>query len=95
MQTVTTVGYGDVTPHNVAGRIVGGFVMLEGTALIAVVTALITSTFVARATHEFTAARLQEGTDAETMEGRLELLGRKLDEIQEELRANRPPPARS
>ncbi len=51
IQTVTTVGYGDVTPRSVAGRIVATFVMLEAIALVAIVTAAITSTFVARATH--------------------------------------------
>ena len=51
IQTVTTVGYGDVTPKAVAGRIVAAFVMLEAIALVAIVTAAITSTFVARASH--------------------------------------------
>jgi len=51
VQTVTTVGYGDVTPKDVAGRIVATFVMLEAVALVAIVTAAITSTFVARAAH--------------------------------------------
>jgi voltage-gated potassium channel len=51
VQTVTTVGYGDVTPKSVAGRIVATFVMLEAVALVAIVTAAITSTFVARAAH--------------------------------------------
>ena len=46
LQTVTTVGYGDVTPTNFTGRLVGAAVMLEGTAFIAIVTAVITSTFV-------------------------------------------------
>jgi voltage-gated potassium channel len=50
IQTVTTVGYGDVTPVSVAGRLVAAIVMLEGIALVAIVTAAITSTFVARAT---------------------------------------------
>jgi voltage-gated potassium channel len=50
IQTVTTVGYGDVTPKSVAGRLVAAVVMLEGIALVAIVTAAITSTFVARAT---------------------------------------------
>jgi voltage-gated potassium channel len=50
IQTVTTVGYGDVTPRSVAGRLVAAIVMLEGIALVAIVTAAITSTFVARAT---------------------------------------------
>ena len=49
IQTVTTVGYGDVTPKAVAGRIVAALVMLEAIALVAIITAAITSTFVARA----------------------------------------------
>jgi hypothetical protein len=51
IQTVTTVGYGDVTPRAVGGRIVAALVMLEGIAFIAIVTAAITSTFIARAEH--------------------------------------------
>src|SRR6476619_6400036 len=34
LQTVTTVGYGDVTPKNVAGRFVGVLVMLQGIAFL-------------------------------------------------------------
>jgi voltage-gated potassium channel len=49
IQTATTVGYGDVVPHHTAGYVVGAFVMLEGLAFLAIVTAGITSTFVARA----------------------------------------------
>jgi type VI protein secretion system component VasK len=49
VQTVTTVGYGDVTPAARIGRLVATVVMLEGIALIAIVTAAVTSTFVARA----------------------------------------------
>jgi voltage-gated potassium channel len=80
LQTVTTVGYGDVTPTNVTGRLVGAAVMLEGTAFIAIVTAVITSTFVARATRESDAARMQdEVSDRELMEKRFDELERKLD----------------
>ena len=49
LQTVTTVGYGDVTPARLGGRIVAGVVMFGGIALLAVVTAAVTSTFVERA----------------------------------------------
>jgi voltage-gated potassium channel len=49
LQTVTTVGYGDVTPSHLSGRIVAAFVMFEGIALIAIVTAAVTSSFVGRA----------------------------------------------
>ena len=49
LQTVTTVGYGDVTPEHVAGRIVGAVVMFYGIAFLTITIAAITSTFVARA----------------------------------------------
>jgi voltage-gated potassium channel len=52
IQTVTTVGYGDVTPRDPNGRIVATFVMLEGIAFLSIVTASITSTFVERANRD-------------------------------------------
>jgi voltage-gated potassium channel len=80
LQTVTTVGYGDVTPTNFSGRLVGAAVMLEGTAFIAIVTAVITSTFVARATRQSEAARMKdELSDRELIERRFDELERKLD----------------
>jgi voltage-gated potassium channel len=82
LQTVTTVGYGDVTPTHVSGRLVGALVMLEGTAFIAIVTAVITSTFVARATRESEAARKKDDlTDRELIERRFDELERKLDAL--------------
>ena len=41
LQTVTTIGYGDVTPKEPSGRIVAGVVMLEGVALLAITTAVV------------------------------------------------------
>jgi voltage-gated potassium channel len=82
LQTVTTVGYGDVTPSNFAGKLVGAAVMLEGTAFIAIVTAVITSTFIARATREAEAARLEgELSDRAFMEKRFEELQRQIEEL--------------
>jgi voltage-gated potassium channel len=45
--TVTTVGYGDVYPKTVAGRIVGSLLMLVGIGFISLLTATFASTFVA------------------------------------------------
>jgi voltage-gated potassium channel Kch len=90
LQTVTTVGYGDVTPTQLDGRLVGAAVMLEGTAFIAVITAVITSSFVSRATRERDAERKQdELSDRELIEKRFDDLERKLDE----LAAMRQPPS--
>ena len=48
-QTVTTVGYGDHVPQTVSGRLVAVLVMMVGIGLVTVITAAITSVFVARA----------------------------------------------
>jgi len=87
IQTVTTVGYGDVTPKAVAGRIVAAFVMLEAIALVAIVTAAITSTFVARATHlqDVNAAREEKQREAE-VERRFDDLAERLDRLETMLR---------
>jgi voltage-gated potassium channel len=82
LQTVTTVGYGDVAPKNVAGRLVGAFVMLEGIAFVAIITAVITSAFVGRATRESQAAQAKdELSDRELMERRFDELEQKLDAL--------------
>ena len=49
VQTTTTVGYGDNVPESAAGRLVAAAVMLFGIGFLTVITAAITSTFVARA----------------------------------------------
>ena len=82
LQTVTTVGYGDVVPGQLGGRLVGAFVMLEGTAFIAIVTAAITSSFVTRATRDYEAAHATEQvSDREWIEQRFDALERKLDQL--------------
>ena len=50
--TITTVGYGDVVPSTVLGRVVGMFVMLSGISVISLLTATISSVFVAQRIRE-------------------------------------------
>lgn len=77
VQTVTTVGYGDVTPQTALGRIIAAVVMLQGVAFLAVITATITSAFVARAQREY-------GGQAERwqhLEARFDELDRRLEAL--------------
>jgi voltage-gated potassium channel len=94
LQTVTTVGYGDVAPQNAAGRVVGAVIMLEAIAFIAIVTAAITSSFVERARRQ--QAATETGADRELgtllaeqladITARLDGLQRTLDELPERRR---------
>ena len=83
LQTVTTVGYGDVTPKNPTGRIIAALAMLQGIAFLAVTTAAITSTFVARASKEREKARAADEDDAEVrIEARLVSIDQRLDRLE-------------
>jgi voltage-gated potassium channel len=87
LQTVTTVGYGDVTPKNVTGRLIASFVMLEGIAFVAIVTAAITSSFVARAERERDLAEDAVATTEEAhLNARFDELDRRLDGVETLLR---------
>jgi hypothetical protein len=48
IQTVTTVGYGDVVPGQPAGKAVAAVLMIGGLSFLSILTATITSSFVAR-----------------------------------------------
>jgi|SRR5450755_3358578 voltage-gated potassium channel len=74
VETVTTVGYGDIVPSQTPGKIIAAFLMLGGLSLLSVVTAAITSGFVSRAE----AHRRASGEDP---------VLQKLEEISAELRA--------
>ena len=52
VQTVTTVGYGDNVPETTAGQVMAAVVMLFGIGFLTVITASITSGFVAHTRKE-------------------------------------------
>jgi voltage-gated potassium channel len=83
LQTVTTVGYGDVTPTNSSGRIVGAVVMLQGIAFLAITTAAITSTFVARAQAQRDAEeQAQEDLADDRLDASLHDLSDRMDRVE-------------
>ena len=85
LQTVTTVGYGDIIPETTVGRAVATLLMLGGLAFLSVVTAVITSSFVARRQRE-----LMNDADDPVMD-RLQHLHERLEGIEQELRRINPP----
>jgi voltage-gated potassium channel len=94
LQTVTTVGYGDVTPREVSGRVIASVVMLEGIAFLAIVTAAITSTFVGRAQRERGGAEREAAESSgqlveERLDARFDRLEERLDRLEAALRDSR------
>jgi voltage-gated potassium channel len=91
LQTVTTVGYGDLTPKDALGKILTSIVMLWGVAFLAIITAAITSVFVARAQQERAAAEEAKAADAKaTVDDRLDHIDTQLQQLRELL--ERTPP---
>jgi voltage-gated potassium channel len=87
VQTVTTVGYGDVTPKSAAGRFVAAGVMLAGVALVAVVTAAVTSNFVTRAQAQLGAEdAAEEDLAVQRVDAQLQDITARLDRIEQMLR---------
>jgi voltage-gated potassium channel Kch len=92
LQTVTTVGYGDLTPTSVIGRLLTSLVMLWGVAFLAIITAAITSVFVARAQRERTVGEESAAAGSQrTVDERLDRIDAQLQQVRELL--ERTPPA--
>jgi len=86
LQTVTTVGYGDFTPNNTAGYLLTAFVLLEGVAFLTIITAAITSSFVARAQRERAAeAAADEAAGGANVAARLDSLDTHVAELTEQI----------
>jgi voltage-gated potassium channel len=86
LQTATSVGYGDVTPKNATGRIIAAFVMLEGIAFLAIITAAITSSFINRAQAEKERTEIEdEATGMAHLDARFDELAERLDRLESAL----------
>jgi voltage-gated potassium channel len=78
IQTVTTVGYGDVVPLSTAGKVIASVLMLGGLSLFAVVTGAITSAFVAQRQRDMM-------SDEDPVMRRLDEMAAKLDALKADI----------
>ena len=83
VQTVTTVGYGDVVPTQVPGRIIATLVMLVGIGFLSLITATVASSLLARSGEGNAAAQREAIAEA------FRKLERRLDELERLLREER------
>jgi voltage-gated potassium channel len=74
MQTVTTVGYGDVVPKHAGGRLIGVALMLQGIALLTVITASVTATLIEQARRRRSAQHDAVLAKLDRIESRLEAI---------------------
>jgi voltage-gated potassium channel len=81
LQTVTTVGFGDVVPESTAGKLIASILMLGGLSLFGVVTGAITSIFVTQAQVQ---ARARAGTE-DPVTQRLDQVSAKLQRLADEV----------
>jgi voltage-gated potassium channel len=79
LQTVTTVGYGDVTPRDSTGRFIAAVVMLSGIGFLAVITAAATASLIEGSRRRFAAQ-----SEAKAAE-QLDEIGRRLVRIEQAL----------
>jgi voltage-gated potassium channel len=81
LQTVTTVGYGDVVPASIPGRLTATVVMLAGLSFLAVTTAAVTNAFVEAA------ARRRGAHANDTVLAEIQQLRAEMEQLRAELLA--------
>ena len=81
LQTVTTVGYGDVTPKRADGRLIATVLMLAGLGFLAVITASVTASLVESSRRRFIAqSEVDVARHLEEVSARLARIEAALDE---------------
>ena len=80
IETVTTVGYGDVVPKQTSGKFFAAVLMLGGLSIISIITATVTSAFVARRQADL------QATGKDPVLHELEQISVRLDGLESEVR---------
>jgi voltage-gated potassium channel len=80
VQTVTTLGYGDIVPTQLTGRILAAAVMIVGIAFLSLITATVASVLVSRASQDVSSE------EADLMAA-LKMVEQRLESLEQELRS--------
>jgi len=78
VQTVTTLGYGDIVPTQLTGRILAAAVMIVGIAFLSLITATVASVLVSRASQDVSSEEADLMAALKRVEQRLESLEQEL-----------------
>jgi voltage-gated potassium channel Kch len=90
LKTITTVGYGDVTPTEPSGRLVGAAIMLLGIGFLSILTATITSSFIeARQSARRADQASHDRADQLRLDARFDAINDRFDRLEELIRDNR------
>ena len=80
--TMSTVGYGDVVPHNLAGRLFGALLILFGVVLLSLLTANLAAFFIGSEVEKVGRDEKDADRLLQDISARLERIERKLEELQ-------------
>lgn len=81
--TVTTVGYGDLSPTTARGRVIAVFLMLGGISLVGMITATLASWVIQQVGHDDSAKQAATAAEFESLRADM---GQKIDLLSAELR---------
>jgi voltage-gated potassium channel len=81
LETVTTVGYGDVTPARTVGRFIAAVIMLTGIGFIAVITASVTASLIESSRRRFAREEVDMSRRLEDVNVRLSRIETALDRL--------------
>jgi len=87
--TVATVGYGDVVPQSVAGKLLGAVVILFGVGFFSLLTASFSAYFISRGEIEIEEEELEEINQLKDIERRIDTIEKTLQRIEARLSEGR------
>jgi voltage-gated potassium channel len=84
LETVTTVGYGDKSPHTTLGKLIAATLMIGGIGVVSLITASLASWIVERVTEEDTASQAITETHIDALRAGVE---QQIDSLRAEIKA--------